>query len=184
MEWKNKTTVQKGTIGEQIVRQYLMELGFVSYAPEIEGAHPFDKLVASKDKTTIMIAECKTKARRDYYPDTGIDLRHYNDYKAVSYNHNLRVFIFFVDEKLKSVYGNYLDELEMPCRIEIRPGKTIDYPLIEKYTSTSIIYFPIKAMKTIGSLSDEQAQVLTALSSRNPAYKANLPPVSEGSVTQ
>lgn len=168
--WNSKTTVKKGTVGEQIVRQYLSKLGFISYAPETEGAHPFDKLVASRDKTTIMIAECKTKARRDYYPDTGIDLRHYNDYKTVSYNHNLRVFIFFVDEKLKSVYGNYLDELEVPRQVKLNSGKIIDYPLIQQ----PIIYFPIEAMKTIGSLSEEQARTLETLSTRNPAYNAKL----------
>lgn len=176
--WKDKTTVKKGTVGEVIVRQYLSKLGFISYAPETDGPHPFDKLVATKDKTTIMIAECKTKARRDLYPDTGINLRHYNDYKTVSYNHNLRIFIFFVDEKLKSVYGNYLNELEVPRQVKLNSGKIVNYPLIQQ----PIIYFPIEAMKTIGPLSDEQAKVLTALSTRNPVYNAELSPVGEGSV--
>lgn len=181
MEWNEKTTVKKGTLGEQIVRQYLISHGFVPYAPEGAGAHPFDKLVASNDKTKIMIAECKTKARRDYYPDTGIDLRHYDDYKTVSFNHNLRVFIFFIDEKLKSVYGNYLDVLEMPRIVSVR-DKLIEYPLIDKNHTPVIIYFPIDAMEKIGTLTDEQAKTLSSLSTRNPAYSAVLPPVSEGSV--
>ena len=62
---------QKGRIGEIEVDKYLSSIGIIPYAPILSKAHPFDRLCASADKKKLFVAECKAKAARTYYPDTG-----------------------------------------------------------------------------------------------------------------
>ena len=164
--WLDKDTVKKGNIGEDIVRDYLIKMGYVPYEPVIGIAHPFDKLCASRDKKTIFIAEVKTKARRNKYPDTGINISHYNDYKNIQTKHNIHVFLFFVDEMLKKVYGEFLIKLEDPLKIIVN-GYEINYPLRFK----GIIYFPIEKMRDIGDLNKQQVADLKNLSTRSYDYE-------------
>ena len=93
--WNNKTSVKKGTIGENLTKQYLKNSGYIIYSPETGGPHPFDTLIVTPDKKNIGVAEIKTKAKRMLYPDTGIDIRHYNDYLNVQNKYNIEVHIFF-----------------------------------------------------------------------------------------
>lgn len=98
----------------------------------------------------IRVVEVKSKPRRDKYPDTGIPTRHYDDYKHIENKYGIQVFIAFVDEVLKKIYGNFLEELEKP------EGR---YPL--RYAN--VIYFPLSKMRDITMLTDEQCAELTAL---------------------
>lgn len=165
IKWEKRITVIKGDTGEKIVTEYLVRRGYIPYKPEPVGAHPFDRLCATPDKKHIFIAEIKTKPARVHYPDTGIDIRHYRDYENVSKAHNLEVFIFFVDQDSKQIYGNKLSELVLERTVEHK-GKQIKYPLQDR----GIIYFPLVAMKRIGELSDQQCETLESLSTRNAAY--------------
>lgn len=145
---------------------YLQSSGdFVPYAPICEGRHPFDRLVASRDKRKIFIADCKAKARRNWYPDTGIDRRHYQEYKEIAERYQMDVFLFFVDESEGRIYGNFLSELEKPAAITVRNT-------IHKYPKEEgrIIYFPLAHMKEIASITEEQAQELQRLSTRSYEY--------------
>lgn len=150
--------VTKGRIGERIVDDWLVRKGFVPYRP-IEGvAHPFDRLVASRDKRTIRVVEVKSKPRRERYPDTGISVGHFQDYRHIEDTYNVPVFIAFVDERLKKVYGNFLSEL---CKSNGR------YPLVQ----SGIIYFPLCHMKRLADLTEEQCVELEAL--RRSRYISN-----------
>ena len=82
--FENKLTTRKGDVGESLVDKMLREKGFVIYKPEGGQAHAFDRL-AIKDKEILMIAEVKAKAKRKYFPDTGIDFRHYKEYKNIPF---------------------------------------------------------------------------------------------------
>lgn len=164
--WNSKKTVQKGNIGEVIVNQWLIKNGFIPYIPMELGAHPFDRLCATRDKKTIFVAEVKAKPARIYYPDTGIDIRHYDEYSFITEKYNLDVYIFFVDEDRKEIYGNILSTLIKPRTI-LHLGRKIDYPL--KYKG--IIYFPLEAMKKIADLTDQEANDLANLSGRNSIYE-------------
>lgn len=166
MDWQELVTVKKGNIGEAIVNSYLERMGFIPYSPDSEGAHPFDRLCASRDKKTIFIADSKAKPARTYYPDTGIDTRHYRDYMAIQRRHNLHVFIFFVDEDAGKVYGNFLHELDKHREI-VHNGRTLNYPLVSK----GIRYFPLVAMREIGEIPQKEVVKLRQLSTRNGAYK-------------
>jgi hypothetical protein len=152
----------KGKIGEQIVEAYLLAQGYVPYRP-IEGvAHPFDRLVASRDKRNLAVFEIKTKPRREAFKDTGIPERHYHDYQHIYFTYNIPVFIAFVDENMAEVYGNFISEL---MKTDENPGRRMKvYPSTETNRwGQSITYFPLSRMITITKLTPEQCAELRAL---------------------
>ena len=163
-KWNNRTEVKKGTFGETIVKNYLKNKGFAVYIPEL-GQHVFDML-AIKEKKEIFIVEVKSKARRNYYQDTGINLKHYEEYNYVSEKYNIPIFIFFVDEMLREVYGNWLKELKKPIVVN-----NVLYPLIQAGSTGIRIYFPLQVMaRNIIILNDDDIAELKKLSTRNYAY--------------
>ena len=159
LRWINldRAKYTKGCLGEGIVDRYLFSQGLIPYHPVFDGSHPFDRICSTPDKREVIITETKTKARRTHYEDTGINLKHYTEYRYISNKHNLRVFLFFVDEFLKQVYGNFLDILEQ---------KENNYPLIQR----GIIYFPLRKMILISKLDICEVQELVKFSSRNHKY--------------
>ena len=171
-DWSGKVTVQKGDIGEAVVDSYLISKGFIPYRPVAGGAHPFDRLVASRDKRTIFIADTKSKPARTYYPDTGIDVRHYEQYKYIQDKYSIDVFIFFVDEDSGTIYGNMLTKLDEPKReFNFKTGKVVSYPLIQG----GIRYFPLSTMEQIGRIPEDELRQLRKLSTRNKAYTEQIP---------
>lgn len=159
--FNDKQTTKKGKIGEGIVRKYLEDKGWIIYEPITDAAHVFDK-VAIKDKDKMIILEIKTKARRNYYNDTGVDIRHYLDYKKISEKYKLPIFLFFVDEMLGKVYGNKLSFLEE----KIKTNDGMEYPLEQK----GIIYFALERMKEIALLDIKQVIDIKKLNTRNYEY--------------
>lgn len=167
--WNNKLSVLKGNFGECIVTDYLISKGYIPYRPDAPGAHPFDRLCASKDKKHIFIAEIKTKPARTYYPDTGINVGHYKDYLNIQNKYGIDVFLFFVDQDKKRIYGNKLAELVK--RIEVfHNNKKLIYPLEQ----CGIIYFPLKLMIDIWQLDSDECLKLNELSERNIKYEMPL----------
>jgi hypothetical protein len=157
-----RPSTKKGKIGEEIVRRWLEEHGWIVYEPKTENrSHAFDKL-AIKDKKQLILIEVKTKARRNYYPDTGIDIKHYNDYKLISEKYNLPIFLFFVDEMMGEIYGGKLSSLEK--RVKISNNR--EYPLKQN----GIIYFPLEKMHKIAILNTMKTFELKKLNTRNYEY--------------
>lgn len=163
--WCDLPSVKRGDIGEKLVNDFLVHRGYIPYSPDISKAHPFDRLVASSVGNMIFIAETKTKPARKWYPDTGIDVRHYEKYKLIQTKHNLRVFIFFVDTLVNKIYGGWLGDIEKP-KIICHNGKFIEYPL----TQNGIIYFPLDSMRDIADIQSSDADSINQLSTRNKAY--------------
>jgi len=170
MDWNNKPQVKKGNAGEAILDEYLIERGIVPYAPVANRAHPFDRLCAKSDKSKIFIVEVKTKAARTWYPDTGINISHLNDYLNIQNSHTINVFVAFVDELKGEIYGNYLNILMEPKTVEhiSRNGllKTIKYPL----RNPPIIYFPLISMRPLATISEDNCAILMELSTRTYEY--------------
>lgn len=166
MTWQNLTSVKKGNIGERLVNEFLINKGFIPYSPDVGGAHPFDRLVASKDKRTIFIADSKAKPARVYYPDTGINIKHYQEYKYIQDKYGIDVYIFFVDEEKQEIYGNFLRRLDEPAQIA-HNGSIIEYPLESK----GIRYFPLSHMQHIADIPFNEAIAMKNLSRKNSAYK-------------
>lgn len=167
LPWADRPEVRKGNVGEGLVDDFLRGKQVIPYRPDYDGAHPFDRLCATVDKKTIFVADIKTKAQRERYADTGIDLAHYGDYKHIELKYGLRVFIFFVDEKVRQIYGNWLSLLEAPVELESRAGRAVSYPLKQG----SIIYFPLANMQPISDVTLEKARELMALSTRSYDYE-------------
>jgi len=72
--------VLKGKIGEDIIRKYLEEKGWVVYFPFTKNkAHYFDML-ATKDKEKVIAIDVKTKARFNKWNAQGINIKSYNEY--------------------------------------------------------------------------------------------------------
>ena len=156
---------KKGGLGEQVVREYLELKGYIVYQPAtMDKPHAFDML-AVRNKTEIIIAEVKTKPHRNYYPDTGINLRHYNEYKNISEKYQLDIFLFFVDEMEEKIYGNFLSSLKKTTQIFYK-NRIIIYPLIEK----GICYFPLQNMILITNLDRNMADIIKQSSTRKYDY--------------
>jgi hypothetical protein len=165
MNWQDKGSVKKGNIGESLVDAYLKRRGYIPYKPDADRAHPFDRLCATPDKRTVFIAECKSKPARKFFPDTGIDRRHFDDYQLLADKYRLDVFLFFVDEDARQIYGGLLSRLSQIREVK-HNGKTLIYPI----QRNGIVYFPLCAMTSICPISADSAGELKKHSTRNVAY--------------
>jgi hypothetical protein len=165
----NSISFIKGSVAEQEVIAYLQKRGYRVYRAVTQGSHPFDFLAISPSNR-VCIVECKAKASRNYYPDTGINERHYETYKALSEALGVEVILIFVDEKQGRVYGHRLSVLDTPRRIEHK-GRVLQYPLTEQYTNGERIrYFPICAMVHLFDLAPSTQKRLMSLSNRSYDY--------------
>jgi hypothetical protein len=158
--------MEKGDIGEDIIREWFESQNFIVYTPKTEGAHAFDLMAISKDNTRVYWGDVKTKPSRLYYPDTGIDIRHYNTYLNLQTTNNITFYLFFVDESTKSVYGNVLNRLNVSKTINYK-GRELEYPLMDK----GLIYFPLESMVTIKQLDEETVKKIASHNYRNGKYK-------------
>jgi hypothetical protein len=166
MNWEDKTTVKKGNIGEEIVKNNLEKKGYIVYKCITEKAHAFDFL-AIKDKKVFLIAEVKTKGRMNKFEATGIDLRHFLEYKYILDNQKIDVILFFVDEhpKEERVYCQKLSKL-----IEEKTIENIKYPNFDILKKMNIVLFSLSDMVTICKLSNDQLNELKKYNSRNYQY--------------
>ena len=165
-EFNKLPTTIKGTLGEVVVDKYLLGKNIIPYSPQGNIAHPFDRLCASTNKKNIFIAEVKTKASRNYFPDTGINIKSYKEYKFIQDKYGIDIWMFFVDENKKEIYGNKLSKLDIPTEINYN-GKKLAYPLIEQ---NNIIYFPLEYMIHVCDIDEKISQELKSLSTRNYGY--------------
>jgi hypothetical protein len=157
--WQDMTTVKKGDLGEKIVDDYLLSKGIIPYKSISQTAHPFDRLCATSNKKNIFIAEVKSKAKMKYYPATGFNLNHYKQYKYIQEKYNIKIMVYFVDEKLNKVYGNYLNILSKETEY-----KNKKYPIILK---NNIIIFPECNMIDICNITDDYSNELKKLTNSN-----------------
>jgi hypothetical protein len=156
--------LQKGEVGEQIVREHLEKKGWVVYQPKTTGAHCFDILALLNKKNAIAL-DVKAKSRMNKYPATGIDQRHFEEYKNFSDKHLMPFWVVFVDEMQKTVYGNTIDELEKPRTVE-----GVTYPFVMQ-VAKPVRLWPLEAMKHIANLEATTAQKLAAFNQRNHGYE-------------
>lgn len=161
------TCFDKGDYGELLFRGILEKKDYTIYTPKTKGAHPFDIIAVHKcrktgEKKPVFAADVKTKPMRVYYADTGIGLNHYHVYLKFSKTHLMEFWLIFVDQNLGKIYGNTISQLDIPREINKR-----SYPLVDGQT----IYWPIEAMLTIRSLTEDEIEELDRLSQINDKYK-------------
>lgn len=156
--------LQKGEIGEQIVRDHLEKKGWVVYQPKTTGAHCFDILAILKKQTAIAM-DVKAKSRLNKYPATGINQKHFEEYKAFGDKHVMPFWVIFVDEMQKTIYGNCLEELEKPRVVD-----GISYPFKMQTSGATVRIWPLEAMKQIATIDGDSAEKLTSFNQRNYEY--------------
>jgi hypothetical protein len=159
----------KGEYGEKIVRRVFEQRGFVVYKPVTDGAHAFDAL-AIKGKRNCIAIDVKAKAMRNKYPDTGINIRHYNLYREFSEKHNMPFWVVFVDEMKAEIYGNTLEQLDIPRTI-----RGLNYPWNCDHGGGTR-YWPVHCMVPIHRLSCDEVLELKQLSQRNHDYETEPDP--------
>ena len=164
LKWNDKPQVKKGNLGEKIVDEYFEGQKYIIYKPITNAPHLIDRLYV-KDKKQLIFADVKTKAKRNKYPDTGFNHKHYEEYKMLQ-EMGLMVWIFFVDEAEGTVYGNTLEELSKECIIQ-HNGKTIKYPWIWG----EIIYFHRDIMDVIHLLSEGEVEEIKSYNTRKYEYE-------------
>jgi len=155
----------KGEVGEELIKPMLESKGYIVYQPNTnDKPHAFD-ILAIKDKRKVIAMDVKAKARRNSYPDTGVDMRLYRGYKRFSEKHNMDFYLVFVDEMLKKIYGNSIRTLDSEITLRVR-GKRIIYPWVFK----GIRYWPLRSMVSFGTLPEDAVQKLIELSQRSYDY--------------
>lgn len=156
MSFEDSNRFKTGWLGEQMVDVFLKQQGWVPYYPMKGVAHPFDRLLATPDKRRLCIVEIKTKFKREFYPDTGIERRHFNDYQAITMEYNIPLFLVFVDAKAGQVYGQWWAELLKTREPEQRSrlGGCVSYP----WFHGGQVYFQISIMKIFHVIPPEQCE--------------------------
>ena len=107
-------TNKKGDYAEKIVMENLHSKDINTFKNSIDVPHPFDFLLYKKRNGIWELnpADVKAKPKMSKYNATGIDQKDYQTYLDIQDRYNMNVYLFFVDEEMGKVYGNYLNELE------------------------------------------------------------------------
>ena len=168
--FRDQQSTQKGTLGERIGERWLRKCGYYVYKPaDLDSAHPIDRMAVQRSSAAALVCDFKAKPRREFYPDTGIDVRHWLTYLILARINGMRALLVFVDEIEAKVYGGFLDDLD-----RIRPVKTQKgtkyYPITQNTGESEIRYFPLIAMQEFGDLTEQECAELRQRSSRNPIY--------------
>ena len=162
--FKKLSTSKKGYVGEEIVKSFLNKKKFKIYRPDNdEEPHLIDLIVLCGWEIVAIDIKCKPK--REFFEDTGFDLKDVKKYISLQKTNKIKVAIYFCDEKAKLVYGAFLNDLMKPVKIG---GKK--YPLTESAGKESVVYFPLVNMKTVKKLTDEECLAIAQYSSRNNRY--------------
>jgi hypothetical protein len=168
VKWEERTTVQKGTIAEELVCNWFLAKGVQPYRPAPGGPHKVDFLLIEPNGRFRGL-DVKAKAARNRYPDTGIDLRHFFEYRDLEINYGTPMFLAFVDEAAGCFYGNHLEQLVVPRLIFVASrGREVQYPLVDD--KNQLVFFPLAAMQKMGEIPLETVSRLRDLSTRKYPY--------------
>ncbi len=162
--------LEKGKIGEDIVRKKLEEKGWIVYCPfTTDKPHAFDML-ATLNKERCIALDVKAKARMNKFPATGINIEHYEQYKRFGEKHLMPFWIVFVDEQTNEIYGDTIENLSKECVIN-----NINYPFIMKTKfGKDIILWPIDNMHKFGNISQDESNNLKKFNTRSHEYQLNV----------
>lgn len=137
-EFQNKTTTQKGNVGEKYIIKKFNELGWSVYQRVTDCPHDIDFFCYEPINVNLYVMDIKSKSKRKKYDDTGIDIPHYNKYKNIQEKTGHKAFLLFIDEEYEMIYGGKLDAIEK-----------------NKYESFGIMYFQLKDMSFFGNIPNE-----------------------------
>lgn len=149
-----ETCLQKGEIGESIIREYLENKGWIVYFPFTKNkAHAFDML-ATYNKEKVFALDVKTKARFNNWEAQGINIKHYNEYINFKKQMSIPFYIVFVDDKNGDVHSMELNE------------ETPSFKVNE-----NIVAWHLKNMKFLFNIGQEKINKLSEYDQRSYEYK-------------
>lgn len=143
------TALQKGEIGEQIIREYLENKGWIVYFPFTKGSHYFDML-CTLNKEKVIAIDVKTKARLNKYAAQGINKNHYLQYMNFVNTSKVPFYLIFVDDKTGDVHCAEISKL------------TNEIEINEK-----IIAWNLEQMQFLFNIGEDNIKKLTAFDQRN-----------------
>jgi len=145
MNWEDKEQVKKGNLGEKYAHDFLTKRGFIVYKPITNGAHKIDYFAHHGQKKHVIAVDAKAKKRMATKEKTGFNHNCYLHYKELEEKHNMRTYVYFVDDFEECVYGQWLSKLS--------EGEVIT----NKYDSyKTVIVWPLSEMDLIRWLSEEE----------------------------
>ena len=172
---QNKSTTKKGNAGERVMMRIIRSIfhGANIFTPaEEDGAHQCDAVVIDWNKKRIVLVDSKAKPAMSFYPDTGIDTRHYKTYLALGKRHRALVLLCFIDEACGLAYGNFLWFLNQE-RVIWWEGKNINYPRSSFGSTGNTLQFPLDYMRQLAKLLPDEVEELQKNSTRNRLYMPN-----------
>lgn len=95
---------RKGELGETIFREYLEKRGWIVYFPFTKDRPHYFDMLATKNKDKVIACDVKTKARLNFKPATGINIKAYKEYKNFMERAKIPFYLIFVDDKTGDVY--------------------------------------------------------------------------------
>lgn len=145
--------LQKGSFGENLIKNYLEERGWIVYCPFTKDkAHYFDQL-ATKNKEKVIALDVKTKARLNNWNAQGINLKHYEQYLNFVNKVNVPFFIVFIDDKNGDVHTQELIKLIDPI-----------------YPNPNIIAWGLNQMIFLFNIGIDNINKLSQMDQRNYVY--------------
>jgi hypothetical protein len=154
-----KKATCKGDVGERIVIEFLEKNGYQIYKSIREDQpHSLDFLAIKNGKITAL--DVKTKARFNFAPETGIDVRHYRIYENISEKNKIPFAIFFVDECLGEVYGNFISKFK-------------EFRIINTKYGEKIVAWPLSSMEKVKKLTEEEIEEIKSFQQRNYEFETH-----------
>jgi Holliday junction resolvase len=142
--------LKKGELGEQIIRNYLEERGWVVYCPFTKDkAHYFDML-CTYNKEKVIAIDVKTKARLNKWNAQGINIKSYNEYLNFQNTTHVNFYLIFIDDKTGDVHLADLSKLQNHI-----------------YINNNIIAWNLNDMQFLFKISDKEIQELSKYDQRN-----------------
>ena len=149
-----ETSLKKGHVGEQIIRDHLESRGWIVYLPFTKNkAHYFD-ILATLNKKKVIAIDVKTKARLNNWAAQGINIKHYYEYMEFVKNHAVPFYLCFVDDKIGDVHICNIEELRNPI-----------------YPNKEIIAWSLSQMKFLMKITEEDIKNLSQYDQRNYEFK-------------
>lgn len=99
--------LEKGKIGEQVLKSDFEKSGFVVYSPTAEVSEPFDFFLYRHD--VCFLVDVKTYNRLASTPAISIDLPDLEKYIAVENRLKIKMLLYFVDVFEQSIYAVTLE---------------------------------------------------------------------------
>lgn len=144
-DFNNLPTTILGSFGEKYITEFAISKNSKPYIPAFKASFPVDGICISQTGKPFAI-ELKTKPRRLYYSDSGMDAIDFNTYL----NFHIPVYVLFCDHITKSMYGQWAKKLEPYQKQE---GK--------------LVYFDLKHFDEYRKLKYDEVLELISLSTSN-----------------